>query len=43
MKMTCETGEKMKKENFKFYDAFISYRHTPLDMFVAKTIQKKIR
>ncbi len=32
----------MKKDSMKRYDAFISYRHTPLDMFVAKTVQKKL-
>ncbi len=32
----------MKKEDNRHFDAFISYRHTPLDMFVAKTLQKKL-
>lgn len=32
----------MKKEINRHYDAFISYRHTPLDMYVAKTIQRKL-
>lgn len=34
-------GKPKKEKNMK-YDAFISYRHLELDMFIAKTVHKKL-